>query len=72
MVADTPWIKCLIITKLNFGSTVQVGPHRRNAVNKVAEIQIFQRLLYITPDFTRPIDIINVAGKYEKWYLCID
>ena len=50
----------------------QVGPHRRNAVNKVAEIQIFQRLLYITPDFTRPIDIINVAGKYEKWYLCID
>lgn len=51
---------------------LQVGPHRRNAVNKVAEIQIFQRLLYITPDFTRPIDIINVAGKYEKWYLCID
>ena len=26
MVADTPWIKCLIITRLNFGSTVQVGP----------------------------------------------
>lgn len=26
MVADTPWIKCLIITRLNFGSTVLVGP----------------------------------------------
>lgn len=25
MVADTPWIKCLIITRLNLGSTVQVG-----------------------------------------------
>lgn len=26
MVADTPRIKCLIITRLNFGSTVSVGP----------------------------------------------
>ena len=35
MVADTPWVKCLIITKLNFGSTVQVGPPSENqAVTK--------------------------------------
>lgn len=35
MVADTPWIKCLIITKLNFGSTVQVGPPLQQSINRL-------------------------------------
>lgn len=35
MVADIPRIKCLIITKLNFGSIVLVGPLFENqAVTK--------------------------------------
>lgn len=43
------------------GTTIDKMP-----IKEAAEIHTFQRLLYATPDFARPINVINVAGKIWK------